>query len=108
LDEAIEKLEYMSKNDKERHIIDSFKDYERDYYNDTKTSKEEGLKEGKEEGLKEGKEEGLKEGKQEGLKEGEKNGKIEIARNMLKKGLDVNLISELSGLSIEEIENLKI
>ena len=91
LDEAIEKLEYMSKNDKERHIIDSFKDYERDYYNDTKTSKEEGLKEGLD----------------KGLKEGEKNKSIEIAKNMLKKGLDIKLISELSGLSVEEINKLK-
>ena len=40
---------------------------------------------------------------QKGLKEG----KIEIAKNMLKEGLDVNLISKLSGLSIDEIKNLK-
>ena len=83
LDEAIEKLEYMSKNDKERHIIDSFKDYERDYYNDTKTSKE------------------------EGLKEGEKNKSIEIAKNMLKDNVDINIISKYSGLSIAEIKDLK-
>ena len=40
---------------------------------------------------------------QKGLKEG----KIEIAKNMLKEGLDVNLISKLSGLSIDEIKNLQ-
>ena len=70
-------------------------------------SHQEGLKEGKIEGLKEGKIEGLKEGKIEGLKEGEKNKSIEIAKNMLKKGLDVNTIAELTGLNIEQIEILK-
>ena len=30
-----------------------------------------------------------------------------MAKNMLKEGLDINLISKISGLSIEEIQNLK-
>ena len=47
--------------------------------------------------------ENIEKGKMEGLKEG----KIEIAKNMLKEGLDINLISKLSGLSIEEINKLK-
>ena len=59
--------------------------------------------EGKEEGLKEGKEEGLKEGKEEGLKEKS----IEIAKNMLKDNVDINIISKYSGLSVEEINKLK-
>jgi len=41
------------------------------------------------------------------LEEGLKKSKVEIAKNMLKERLDVNLISKLSGLSIEEIEELK-
>ena len=69
--------------------------------------KEEGLKEGLNEGIKKGKEEGLMKGKEEGLKEGEKNGKIEIAKNMLKDNVDINIISKYSGLSVEEITLLK-
>ena len=84
LEKAIEKLEYISKNQQEKYIIDAFNDYERDYYNDLNYEKE------------------------EGLKEGEKNKSIEIAKNMLKEGLDVNLISKLSGLTIEEVEKLDI
>ena len=38
--------------------------------------------------------------------EGIKQGKEEIARNMLKKGLDISLVSEISGLTIEEIQEL--
>ena len=83
LDKAIEKLEYMSKKNEERHIVDSLKDYERDYYNDTKTAKEEGI--------------------EEGLKEKS----IEIAKNMLKDNVDINIISKYSGLSVEEINKLK-
>jgi len=79
LEKAIEKLEYMSKKDEERHIVDSFKDYERDYYNDTKTAKEEGLKEGK----------------------------IEMAKILLQSGVDIKIISQSSGLSLDEIEELK-
>ena len=103
LDKAIEKLEYMSKKDEERYLIDSFKDYERDYYNDTKTAKEEGLKEGLDKGLKEGLDKGLKEGLDKGLKEG----KVEIAKNMLKDNVDINIISKYSGLSVDEINKLK-
>jgi len=68
------------------------------------------INEGKEEGLKEGLNEGIEkgkmEGKEEGIKEGEKNKSIEIARNMLKKGYKIEDISELSGLSVDEIKLL--
>jgi predicted transposase/invertase (TIGR01784 family) len=66
-----------------------------------------GLLEGKQEGLLEGKQEGLLEGKQEGLLEGERAGKLKTAKAMFNKGLDVDFIAEVTGLSIEEIEQLK-
>jgi len=44
---------------------------------------------------------------QKGLEEGEKKSKIEIAKNMLKKGYKIEDIAEISGLSIEEIKLLK-
>ncbi|MCB0515733.1 MAG: Rpn family recombination-promoting nuclease/putative transposase [Chitinophagales bacterium] len=47
------------------------------------------------------------EGKAEGKAEGKEERAIEIARNILGKGLDISLISELTGLSQEEIEKLK-
>ena len=46
------------------------------------------------------------EGKLEGKIEGKLEGKIEDARLMKKKGLDFILISEITGLSIDEIEKL--
>ena len=79
-----------------------------------KVGKEEGLKEGREEGRKEGKEEGLKEGHKEGKEEGIKEGRAEgakqnscdIAKRMLEKGIDIEIISELTGLTEKEISKL--
>ena len=50
---------------------------------------------------------GLKEGLEKGLERGTEQSKNEIAKNMLKKGLDISLISEVTGLSNEQINNLK-
>ena len=51
------------------------------------------------------------EGKQEGLAEGMELGMnqkaLDIARNMLADGVDINLIMKYSGLTQEQIENLK-
>jgi len=56
---------------------------------------------------KKGLQKGLEKGREEGLKEGEKNAKIEIAKKSLKKGIDIETISELTNLSIEEIKKIK-
>ena len=93
----------MSKNDQERYYIQSIKDYERDMASEKYWESVEARKEG----LKEGLNKGLKEGLDKGLKEGEKNKSIEIAKNMLKDNVDINIISKYSGLSIDEINNLK-
>ena len=86
LDKAIDKLEKMSKNDQERYYIQSMEDYERDKASEKYWEGIEREKKGKEDGKKEK--------------------SIEIAKNMLKEGLDVNLISKLSGLTVEEINEL--
>ena len=87
---------------------------ERDTYNQIEyareTGREEGHKVGKEEGLKEGREEGHKEGKEEGRKEGREEGakqkSFDIAKRMLEKGIDIEIISELTGLTEKEISKL--
>lgn len=50
---------------------------------------------------------GKREGKEEGIKEGIKKGREETAINMIKNGLSVELISKVTGLPSETIENLK-
>ena len=45
-------------------------------------------------------------GREEGIKEGIKENQILTAKNMKNKNMDINLISELTGLSIEEVDKL--
>jgi predicted transposase/invertase (TIGR01784 family) len=57
--------------------------------------------------IKKGKMEGKIEGKIEGLQEGEKKKQIQIARNLLLKNQSFDFISEITGLSIDEIKEIE-
>ncbi len=72
---------------------DSLKSY-RDVKNSIVTAREEGEKNGLEKGLK------------QGIEQGRKQEKIEIARNLLKSGLTIDLITKTTGLSASEIDGL--
>lgn len=69
--------------------------------------KEKGIKEGIKEGIKKGIKEGIKKGKKEGIDEGIKETKETIAINMLNRKIDIKMISDVTGLSEDEIEKLK-
>jgi DNA repair protein RadC len=49
---------------------------------------------------------GEKKGLEKGIKKGRKEEKLEMAKKLKEKGIDITLISETSGLSIKEIEKL--
>ena len=70
-----------------------------------------GLKEGHASGVQEGKKLGIEEGHASGVKEGLARGiaenQCDIATNMLAKGMDAELISELTGLSEKDILELR-
>ena len=91
IEKARKKLEFISSDDKERASLEAIKEGLFDQYSSFNI----------------GKKEGLKEGLDKGLKEGERNKSIEIAKNMLKDNVDINIISKYSGLNIEEINKLK-
>ena len=44
--------------------------------------------------------------RKEGIEEGSKESKLEIAKAMLKKNMDINLIAEITNLTVEEIKTL--
>jgi predicted transposase/invertase (TIGR01784 family) len=71
---------------------------------------EEGIARGRAEGWAEGKAEGLAEGmekgKAEGLAQGIKETQLSTARKMLKLGMTIEEISEITGLTKDEIDNL--
>ena len=83
IEKAIKTLDYISTNDEERLIIDKIIEGRNDFYSAKNIAKEEG--------------------REEGLKEKS----IEIAKNMLKLNIDINIISQSTGLSVEEINKLK-
>ena len=82
-------------------VMDKYKKREIDSYFFDK-SLELDLKKAKEQGIAEGREEG----REKGREEGEINKSIEIAKGMKNKNMDIKLISELTGLSIDKIEGL--
>ena len=58
-------------------------------------------------GLRKGRREGRMEGLQKGRMEGLQEGQTKVILNMLKKNLDIKLVSEVTGLSVKEIKKLK-
>ena len=65
-----------------------------------------GIQKGKKEGIMEGLQKGKKEGIMEGLQKGEHIKAIQTARKMLARKMDVSLIADVTGLSLDEITNL--
>ena len=94
LDEAVKKLEYSRLSPEERRAYDKYVDIRRSNRSSLYTAK----LEGKAEGEAIGEARGIEKGKTEGI--------TEVAKNMKSKGSDVAFISEVTGLSVEEIERL--
>jgi len=57
--------------------------------------------------LREAIKQGRQEGTQEGREEGRQEGKLEVTKKLLNKGMDIKTISEITGMSEEEIKNLR-
>ena len=93
--EAIEQLEKISADEKEREIYEAREKgliaYQMDMY----------------ESAKQGREEGEKVGRVAGEKIGKKKAELEIAKKMLKKGMSIEEVKEVTGITEKEIKNLK-
>jgi len=111
-DRLFEEAEIAKFTPQEMREYETSKMAYRDIKNSVDTAKREGIAEGMEKGIKEGMELGMAKGKQEGLAEGMEKGmnqrSLDIARNMLADGVDLNLIMKYSCLTQEQIEKLKI
>ena len=84
-----------------RQYYESQKEYW-DYYSTMKTSYDKG----RAKGHAQGRAEGLAEGRAEGLAEGRAEERIANARRMKELGIDCSVISQVTGLTVEEIETL--
>ena len=98
LREARERLLYLQMTDKERHAYDAHMDdimVQNDVLDTAKM-------EGRAEGLVEGHEKGLA----EGMEKGRHNALLATAKRMKEKGLSSTDIAEMTGLSVEEVEQV--
>jgi predicted transposase/invertase (TIGR01784 family) len=120
--EAVQYMEISAYTKEQLFTYDKFRDgimTERSLFWE---AQEKGLKEGLREGLKKGEEKGLerglkrglknglKKGEEKGLKKGEEKGRKEatmsVAVKLLQKGISLNEIEELTGLTASEISSL--
>ncbi len=102
---AYEVLAELNKNPKLKAVYEAREKYERDYvarmaYMERKV-KETELQ------LEQEREKGIKQGIEQGIKKGKNEEKIRVAINLLKKDLDINIISYVTGLSEEELNKIK-
>ena len=102
LREAVEMLKKLNADEEVRRIAEAEEMEKLDRNTEIYLAKEEGFTNGRNSGLAEGRAFGLAEGRTSGLTEA----KIEIAKQMLKSGLGVDVIVKCTGLTKEEIENL--
>lgn len=91
VEKAFEIIEHMDLNEDEREIYESHLNWLRVEMS----------------ALEKAEEKGMAKGRAEGLAEGEAKEKMHIIIKMLKNNMDINLIGELTGVSIEEIKALK-
>ena len=95
MEKVVDKLEKLSEDD---FIIGMW-----DYEDDRKKIERSKIKSAERKGFAGGFEKGYEDGKEKGIKQE----KFDLAKKMLQKNIDINLISECTGLFIEEINSLK-
>ena len=64
------------------------------------------IDEAREEGLERGIEKGIERGLKQGLEQGRYEERLELVRKMLSRGLPLKVVSDVTGLSSEELEAL--
>ena len=96
LNQSDDIMEWYDYEEDQRKIMESLKqEYKREFM-------EKGLEKGMKKGMKQGIEQGIKQGIEQGIEQ--KN--IENAKKMKEKNIDINTISEITGLTLEQINQL--
>ena len=65
------------------------------------------LERGLEQGIAQGMEKGIVQGMEKGIAQGMEKGQRQVALNLLKKGVDLKIIQDSTGLTEKDIEDLK-
>ena len=98
----IEELRRLRMNNE---FIDEY-DYENVQRKLMNSNRNEGYREGFEVGMAEGINQGISQGISQGITQGISQRNIEIARNLLKQGVELNIVSEATSLTIQELNDL--
>ncbi len=101
-----EAAKFVAMNKKERQAYISKMTTERDIRNQIEYAREIAIEEGLAVGIAKGIAKGKVEGRAEGRAEGAAETKLEVAKNMKAKGIDLLTISECTGLTPDEIGKL--
>lgn len=94
-DRLFEEAEIAKFSPLEMREYEASKKAYRDIKNSVDTAKRQGIAEGMEKGMK------------QGMKQGMEQRSLEIARKMLAKGMDAASVMEITGLSAEQMQQLK-
>ena len=103
IQEAREKLEEISNDE----IMQRLADWQESAEHEEAEVRNMGYREGKEAGIQEGMRQGREAGIEEGVKTGIKQSKIEIAKKMKEKNIDISIIAEVTGLTEKQIKSIK-
>ncbi len=104
LQEVKEKLRYLSMSAKERRAYDEHMDNIMVQNDVLDTARDEGLAEGLQQGLEQGLRQGLRQGLEQGLEQGRAEGVASVVKNLIRSGMDVDVVSAATGLSAQEID----
>lgn len=99
IDEAYRELEKLSADEQAKLEYEAREKALRDYNSQMNSA----LRRGMQRGIEKGQKKGLEEGRKEGLKEG----KSALIRTMFENGAEPELIAQLTGLSLSEIDELR-
>jgi len=115
IDEVLNLMSAMTSDNRFEEVIEEVHEKEAKYMcevidimlnNGWQEAIDSGMQQGMQKGLEEGMQKGLEEGRQEGIVTGVELEKKNIAQSMKKKGFDISLIMELTGLTKEKILSL--
>ena len=93
-------------SDTERRQYEESKKVFWDNYSVIKTARDKGVREGLQQGIQQGLQQGIQQGLQQGLQQGVQQVKIETIHRMGTKGFSVEDISEIVGLTVDEVKKL--
>ncbi len=106
LKKAMTTLEFLSQDREARMRYEARQKFLHDEASLVDSAMAEGERRGVEAGFQKGIEQGIEKGLEQGIQQGKHQALLDMARNMLSLGLDIDVIAKATGLSQEDIRSL--